>query len=419
MLSRLISTIVIAVISISFSFASSTDNEGSEYLQGMEKICSLKINNIRVDDGLIYGINGVKVYQINPETKETTAKLTLPIVGTPKSFAISGNEIFWVTDKKKLYFSKNLCETYSEISHSDLGKIEGYTSCQFLNIYQSELNPNILTLLELVEQTDGNHIRIAIRYSTDFGKTWTVHLGSEIQIYPVDDFYTLLQNPYNPGIMSWNYRFDLAQYSIGTSDWGINIFQKKESNSSFLPVQAFYNKGDNEAIACSNSLLLKSSDGGCTWNPYEALNDALNEVGKYENITLCGVNKDFTKLCALVWRKETDSTGNSCFSISLAEADMKKMEIKETKKYLSFYGMPTPGWSKVFNGKIYFYATDENNKPSIYSIPAPEELGIEEVSEPDEGMEKDMRMYDLMGRRIENPARGTIYIQGGKKFVAK
>ena len=46
-------------------------------------------------------------------------------------------------------------------------------------------------------------------------------------------------------------------------------------------------------------------------------------------------------------------------------------------------------------------------------------LGIEEVTMPENGCLKDTRKYDLFGRQIENPARGTIYIQAGRKFVAK
>ena len=31
----------------------------------------------------------------------------------------------------------------------------------------------------------------------------------------------------------------------------------------------------------------------------------------------------------------------------------------------------------------------------------------------------DTRMYDLMGREIRNPQRGTIYIQDGEKRIAR
>ena len=47
------------------------------------------------------------------------------------------------------------------------------------------------------------------------------------------------------------------------------------------------------------------------------------------------------------------------------------------------------------------------------------ESGVEEVAMPENGLLKDTRKYDLFGRQIENPARGTIYIQAGRKFVAK
>lgn len=43
--------------------------------------------------------------------------------------------------------------------------------------------------------------------------------------------------------------------------------------------------------------------------------------------------------------------------------------------------------------------------------------GIKEIS--DDAAPADSRMFDVMGRQITAPAAGTVYIQGGKKFIAK
>lgn len=43
--------------------------------------------------------------------------------------------------------------------------------------------------------------------------------------------------------------------------------------------------------------------------------------------------------------------------------------------------------------------------------------GIEEVDAG--GREADSRMYDVAGRRISNPAKGQLYIKGGKKYIAR
>ena len=43
--------------------------------------------------------------------------------------------------------------------------------------------------------------------------------------------------------------------------------------------------------------------------------------------------------------------------------------------------------------------------------------GVEEITA-EERME-DSRMFDLMGREIRNPLPGTVYIQNGKKFIAR
>ena len=44
-----------------------------------------------------------------------------------------------------------------------------------------------------------------------------------------------------------------------------------------------------------------------------------------------------------------------------------------------------------------------------------------EISSPAivETQSKDNSVYDLIGRKVERPQKGNIYIQNGKKFVAK
>ena len=43
--------------------------------------------------------------------------------------------------------------------------------------------------------------------------------------------------------------------------------------------------------------------------------------------------------------------------------------------------------------------------------------GVEEIAA--EGTMEDNRMFDLMGREIRNPLPGTVYIQNGRKFIAR
>ena len=49
-----------------------------------------------------------------------------------------------------------------------------------------------------------------------------------------------------------------------------------------------------------------------------------------------------------------------------------------------------------------------------YSVPA--NAGISDVIAP---VNLDRKMYDLMGREIKEPAPGTVYIQGGRKLIAR
>lgn len=52
----------------------------------------------------------------------------------------------------------------------------------------------------------------------------------------------------------------------------------------------------------------------------------------------------------------------------------------------------------------------------LYGLP-PVGLSINGIS--DNASPADSRMFDVMGREITSPAPGTVYIQGGKKFIAK
>ena len=49
-----------------------------------------------------------------------------------------------------------------------------------------------------------------------------------------------------------------------------------------------------------------------------------------------------------------------------------------------------------------------------YSVPA--NAGISDVVAP---VNPDSSIYDLMGREIKEPTPGTVYIQGGRKLIAR
>ena len=83
--------------------------------------------------------------------------------------------------------------------------------------------------------------------------------------------------------------------------------------------------------------------------------------------------------------------------------------------YIPFRDLPT---GYYFNLILLEEFEDEHGKFTRKDFKRPG-LGVEEIVMSENGNGKDSRKYDLFGRQIENPARGTIYIQGGRKFVAK
>ncbi len=70
--------------------------------------------------------------------------------------------------------------------------------------------------------------------------------------------------------------------------------------------------------------------------------------------------------------------------------------------------------SKYVKGKLVFTYED-------FEVPAIGEAGIPQVPTVDisEIYRTDKRKYDLMGREIKEPAPGTVYIQGGRKLIAR
>ena len=71
-----------------------------------------------------------------------------------------------------------------------------------------------------------------------------------------------------------------------------------------------------------------------------------------------------------------------------------------------------PYESVLFNGKIYLYT-----QKGVFTYNIDNNSGIENIkADNNDGAEI---LYDLMGRRVDTPNPGTIYIQSGKKILIK
>ena len=85
---------------------------------------------------------------------------------------------------------------------------------------------------------------------------------------------------------------------------------------------------------------------------------------------------------------------------------------------INFLDLPTcPCYNHIFNrllsteGKVLYRSEDMG-----VDLPLNDFMGIEDIAEQPES---DAPLYDILGRRITNPAPGQLYIQGGKKHIAK
>ena len=85
---------------------------------------------------------------------------------------------------------------------------------------------------------------------------------------------------------------------------------------------------------------------------------------------------------------------------------------------INFLHLPTcPCYHHIFNrllsteGKVLYRSEDMG-----VDLPLNDFMGIEDIAEQPES---DAPLYDILGRRIANPAPGQLYIQDGKKHIAK
>ncbi len=88
---------------------------------------------------------------------------------------------------------------------------------------------------------------------------------------------------------------------------------------------------------------------------------------------------------------------------------------------INFLYLPScPCMHHIFNrvlsmdGRVLY-----RNEEGCTELPVNDFLGVDKIAEITEQPETDVPCYDILGRRIANPAPGQLYIQAGKKHIAK
>ena len=82
--------------------------------------------------------------------------------------------------------------------------------------------------------------------------------------------------------------------------------------------------------------------------------------------------------------------------------------------FLPYLGVQLAGYMSAHTDLRLDKVTDAEGN-LIYQVD--HKSGVEEIAA--EGTMEDNRMFDLMGREIRNPLPGTVYIQNGRKFIAR
>ena len=135
------------------------------------------------------------------------------------------------------------------------------------------------------------------------------------------------------------------------------------------------------------------------FNSGEYLWPAKNVVAETGTVDVNGVDSKYYLL------KYMDSRDIIIEGIGPAQSSLVRPEVERE--------MTMAGQREFLNG---VYDGEGNKIFGKWEFSVPANAGISDVVAP---VNADKRMYDLMGREIKEPAPGVVYIQGGRKLIAR
>lgn len=251
-----------------------------------------------------------------------------------------------------------------------------------------------------------------IRISEDFGATWTVK--DCWCSFGINNFFGF--NPLLPNVIYFttaNAADEVMIYrSMDSGDSWEVLRPDAQGDNCIYDISVDPNDADHLFFS-GNSIIMETCDGGKTWRlvvnhdtginrdgassdyPIGAVRDIMYDP--YDSSTLFAVeSSSFYQHMGIL-----KSTDNGATWTVAAETETA---IGSTDRFLLHEGV-------LFRGIMYMYTTK-----GIYAQQV-STAGIESVRV--DGDSDSDAVYDLMGRRADNPAPGQVYISQGKKFIMK
>lgn len=242
--------------------------------------------------------------------------------------------------------------------------------------------------------------------SEDFGSTWNFKLDS---LYGYNENQFLGWHPTNNNVAFYTSESDTFSAQIlrtenGGNDW--DIINPDSNGDNSCHNLAFDPDNADHILYSGEGCIFESNDYGKTWQCVYRQDDLRDEteIGYAYNVMFDPENTNIVYCvgaCSIHQGIHIFKSANK----GKTWARIARSDLFDTHEYW-------PYESVLFNGKIYLYT-----QKGVFTYNIDNNSGIENIkADNNDGAEI---LYDLMGRRVDTPNPGTIYIQSGKKILIK
>lgn len=242
--------------------------------------------------------------------------------------------------------------------------------------------------------------------SEDFGSTWNFKLDG---LYSYNENQFLGWHPTNNNVAFYTSESDTFSAQIlrtenGGNDW--DIINPDSNGDNSCHNLAFDPDNADHILYSGEGCIFESNDYGKTWQCVYRQDDLRDEteIGYAYNVMFDPEDTNIV-YCVGACSIHQDIHIFKSANKGKTWARIARSDLFDTHEYW-------PYESVLFNGKIYLYT-----QKGVFTYNIDNNSGIENIkADNNDGAEI---LYDLMGRRVDTPNPGTIYIQSGKKILIK
>lgn len=242
--------------------------------------------------------------------------------------------------------------------------------------------------------------------SEDFGATWNFRID---YLYGYNENQFLGWHPANDNVMFYTsespiFAAQILRSENGGNNWDIINPDPKGDNSCHC--LAFDPDNADHILYSGEGCIFESNDCGKTWQCVYRQGDPKDEteIGYAYNVMFDPENTNIV-YCVGACQIHQDIHIFKSSDKGKTWARIARSNLFDTHEYW-------PYESVLINGKLYIYT-----QKGVFTYNLDNNSGIENIkTDNNDGTEM---LYDLMGRRVDTPNPGTIYVQSGKKIMIK